>query len=170
MSDDKIEGMKKKDGLKFSEEGDREETGYGISDNFGMLLKHYREIRNFTLKELEDISGVSASYIFRLERGDRTAPGLPKLMALCDALDIPYYQVLATVFKESASKNDALQTVQEVLIANDFLVNGEPINREAKEQLIKIIGHVIACDWSPSAQMREMYMLSELINQFKTAL
>lgn len=71
MSDDKMKEV----GL-IDEEESGKEGDYELSDSFGMLLRHYRELRNFTLKELEDISGVSAAYILRLERSERKSPSL----------------------------------------------------------------------------------------------
>ncbi|TGU44096.1 XRE family transcriptional regulator, partial [Mesorhizobium sp. M00.F.Ca.ET.186.01.1.1] len=77
----------------------RENKGQG---DFGWLLKHYRKLRNFTLKDLEDASGVSQSYIHRLESGKRTSPTLEKLLQLSKALRIPDSVLISTIIKTSA--------------------------------------------------------------------
>ena len=53
----------------LDEVDEEKEGGLTVSDNFGIMLKHYRKIKNLSLKELENLCGVSASYINRLERG-----------------------------------------------------------------------------------------------------
>src|ERR1700685_3593034 len=42
--------------------------------NFGSALRHFREERTLSLRELSTLSGVDHAYIHRLEAGDKTAP------------------------------------------------------------------------------------------------
>lgn len=46
-----------------------------LDENFGMQLRLARVARGLTLRELGELSGVSASAIGRIERGERT-PGV----------------------------------------------------------------------------------------------
>jgi transcriptional regulator with XRE-family HTH domain len=42
--------------------------------NFGFALRHFRDERTLSLRELSLLSGVDHAYIHRLEAGDKTAP------------------------------------------------------------------------------------------------
>lgn len=42
--------------------------------NFGSALRHFREERTLSLRELATLSGVDHAYIHRLESGDKNAP------------------------------------------------------------------------------------------------
>lgn len=59
----------------FIEDGG-EEKGSGVlmSPNFALLIKHRRKAMGYSLKELEDRSGVSSGYINRLENNQRRSP------------------------------------------------------------------------------------------------
>jgi transcriptional regulator with XRE-family HTH domain len=138
-----------------------------VSDNFGMLLKFFRVLRGYSLKDLEEISNVSSSYIFRLENGDRKAPSLPKVFALAEALEIPYYKLLETAFKEALSAQDTTASLQEVLIQNDYFVNQKAISKDVKEILVRIFETIAECDWNDKSKWQVMAQIAELIEQYK---
>lgn len=58
---------------------------------FGATLKHARKVQRLTQLDLQDLSGVSASVIYKLENG-RTDVALASLLAVASALGI---QVMA---------------------------------------------------------------------------
>ncbi len=148
----------------------RENKGQG---DFGWLLKHYRKLRNFTLKDLEDASGVSQSYIHRLESGKRTSPTLEKLLQLSKALRIPDSVLISTIIKtsaEDANEEGKATMLSDVLIQSQYYVGGRAISLEVKQLLIQIVEYIADAEWSPKSKMREMYELSELIDQLKEAI
>jgi transcriptional regulator with XRE-family HTH domain len=62
----------------------------------GGVLRHLRQVRDMTARDLADASGVSTAMISRIERG-QVSPSLATLSALADALDAP----LASLFREA---------------------------------------------------------------------
>ena len=40
---------------------EEKEDGLTVSGIFGIMLKHYRKLKNLSLKQMEDLCGVSAS-------------------------------------------------------------------------------------------------------------
>ena len=44
-----------------------------MNENFGSMIRYLREKQGYSLKDLEDITGISPSYINRLERGPEHA-------------------------------------------------------------------------------------------------
>src|SRR5258708_38014438 len=70
--------------------------------NFGFALRHFREERTLSLRELSTLSGVDHAYIHRLEAGDKTAPSVDVLDKLARGLKLTTHrrrvlEVLTTV-------------------------------------------------------------------------
>src|SRR5690606_9347070 len=123
--------------------------------------------KNLSLKQLEEISGVSASYVNRLERGERKSPSITKILQLAEALEIPNSVLVATIIQEPR-KNEKVD-LSELLIKHEYLLKGGTLSRDAKERLLKIIEHITQCQWSSDTKIRDLYVLAELIDQFKLA-
>ncbi|WP_245796464.1 helix-turn-helix domain-containing protein [Domibacillus antri] len=145
-------------------------SGLQVSDNFGLLIKHFREIRNMTLKDVEMRSGVSGSYVNRLEKGERKSPGLPTVFKIADALQIPYYELITTAFVEAASSKRDEQSLPEVLIQNDFFIGDEIVNKNAKQLLVQINEQILSSQWDEQSKIKEMLEISQLIDRFKKAI
>jgi len=56
---------------------------------FGLKLNQHRQKQGLSLKELSNISGVSASYLNEIEKGKKY-PKANKIVALAEALGVPY--------------------------------------------------------------------------------
>jgi len=151
----------------LDEVDEEKEGGLTVSDNFGIMLKHYRKLKNLSLKQLEEISGVSASYVNRLERGERKSPSITKILQLAEALEIPNSVLVATIIQEPR-KNEKVD-LSELLIKHEYLLKGGTLSRDAKERLLKIIEHITQCQWSSDTKIRDLYVLAELVDQFKLA-
>ena len=61
---------------------------------FGLYLKQMRKDRDLTMTQLFKLSGVSISYISRLEKGDRKIPAPETLRKLSKALKIDYLELM----------------------------------------------------------------------------
>jgi len=137
-----------------------------VSKNFGSILKFAREGKDLSLKELEDITGISASYINRLENGERQAPSVPIVSELADALDLDFAMLLDAC--NSKSDND-VKSIAELLLTKDFTINGIIIGKEAKEILVSLIEKVVNAKWKDD-KMQEAYEISSLIDAYKRAM
>src|SRR5580693_4487374 len=60
--------------------------------NFGFALRHFREERTLSLRELSTLSGVDHAYIHRLEAGDKTAPSPDVLDKLSRGLKLTVHK------------------------------------------------------------------------------
>ena len=56
---------------------------------FGERLKLIRKQRGYNISELADRSGVTQSYISKIEAGDKQDPGWQVVVKLADALNVP---------------------------------------------------------------------------------
>lgn len=61
---------------------------------FGARLRHAREGNRMSLGSLAQRSGVTASFLSRVER-DETSPSVANLLAICDALGLPIAELFA---------------------------------------------------------------------------
>ncbi|MFI8715175.1 helix-turn-helix domain-containing protein [Brevibacillus brevis] len=142
-----------------------------VAENFGIMLRHYRKLRNLSLKDLEDISSVSAGYIHRLESGERKSPSITKILQLSEALRIPNAVLVATIIRKPSSTEEETLSLSDVLIQNNYFVRDEVLGKEAKEMLIRINEFLTTeITWSTHTKVRELYQLSELIDQFREAI
>ena len=57
-------------------------------DMIGIKIKNARENKNMSIYELANKSGVSDSYLSRLEKGQRKAPSLSTVIKIVTALEI----------------------------------------------------------------------------------
>lgn len=136
-----------------------------VSKNFGSIIKYARESKNLSLKELEDTTGISASYINRLENGERKAPSVPIASELADALELD----LAMLLDVCNNKSDDLKSIAELILTNDFTIDGSNIGKEAKEILVSLIEKIINAEWKDD-KMQEVYEIGILIDAYKKAL
>ncbi|MBS4032673.1 MAG: helix-turn-helix transcriptional regulator [Clostridiales bacterium] len=63
--------------------------------SFGEKLKTLRQQRGLSQKQLAVLSGVSPSYLSRIERGERNIPHPSALVKLAGPLGINEYEILA---------------------------------------------------------------------------
>jgi len=147
------------------EDEDEKGSGFMVSPNFGLLIKHYRRAMGYSLKELEDRSGVSSGYISRLEN-QRRNPSITKILQIAGALNIPNDVLVATIIKNDDEERRK-ESITDVLIKNDYLINEGPLTNYAKEILIRIVESIAEAEWSQRSKVRELYEISELIDQLK---
>lgn len=82
-------------------------------------LKQLREIRGFSLRELERATGVSNAYLSQLERGDATKPSPDKLARLAKFYDVSYEQLMELAgYLGSAAAASTGQSSRPVLISS----------------------------------------------------
>jgi HTH-type transcriptional regulator, competence development regulator len=65
-----------------------------VADNFGEYLRNLRVEKRLSLREVEQQSGVSNSYLGLIERGQRPIPGADILKKLAPVFDVPVRDLL----------------------------------------------------------------------------
>lgn len=146
-------------------EGD---MGDNLSEDLGTLLRHYRtNVKGLSLKQLEEITQVLSSYINRLEKGEKTAPSLQVIFSLAKSLGIPDSVLMSTIFQKDEERE--AKSISEVLIQIDFSLNGQQLNKEARLILIQINEFLMECNWNAETKVKELQMLSEMLDTFKAA-
>jgi len=57
-----------------------------------------------------------------------------------------------------------------VLIQSNFALNGQALSKEARSILITINEFLVNCQWDAGSKVKELYMLSEMLDEFKSAI
>jgi HTH-type transcriptional regulator, competence development regulator len=91
-------------------------------DNFGEYLKTLRTEQKLSLREAEQLSGVSNSYLGMIERGRRPIPSAEVLKKLAPVYDVPVSDLLRAA---GYLKDDSvsLSEEEEVDMAFRFVMN-----------------------------------------------
>lgn len=140
-----------------------------VSLDFGKAIRYYRrDLRGYSLQDMEDLTGISKGYINRLENGKRRTPSVPIARAIARALqmDYKYLHELLDIEKEVDSE-DVIPELQEVIMFTDYFVNGVVIDPDGKEILSNIIDLVLTCDWKKTTIPHDIMLLVGKIEEFK---
>lgn len=136
-----------------------------VSVNLGLALKRLRENKGLSLSKLGDLTGVSASYINRIELGQRKAPSFPIIEKIANVLNVPAHSLLNIA---SGDEDVKAPTITEVLYASNISIteDGTPMTSAAKEQLIEIIEFITSIKWKDNKHT-EMLKLIQMLDEFK---
>jgi len=93
-----------------------------MTGNFGEYLRNLRLEKRYSLREVEELSGVSNSYLGLIERGQRPIPGVDILKKLAPVYDVPARDLLAAAgyLKE---EDISLSEEDEVEMAFRYVMN-----------------------------------------------
>lgn len=132
------------------------------------MLKHLREERGLSLAELGERAGVSASYINRIELGERNAPSYPIIEKIAHGLDVNPATLMRAAGVDNSDETDKSKTITELIFSNNVAPREgeEPVNVNTKKQLAEIIEYIIAMEWKDNKHV-EMVKLIELLDTFK---
>lgn len=117
---------------------------------FGEILKRERKNRKMSLRELNEKSNIEASYIHRLEKGNRDNPGFTTVCALAHALNLDGNEVLNSFGYENLGKKE------------DIRVNETAISFITKELEELINAYLVSSDHSVGHMPRIISMLEEM--------
>lgn len=118
-----------------------------VKGDFGTWLKSSRKEKGYSLKELESRSGVTASYIHRIEKGARKTPSIPITEKLAVALGVPPKDLLAMLGHDVDDKTNEVPGLSELISLNQFNINGELVEQEEKDLIISIINTMLNEEW-----------------------
>lgn len=139
-----------------------------ISKKFGLAVCHFRKTNNYTYKFLEEITGISASYICRIERGERKCPSIGIAKILAKSLRMPQSHLSELLeLEEDNDSDEKLPEVEELLLFQDYCVNGEVLILEGKEVLSEIVSLIIGFEWKKNTIAHDVILLSGKIEEFK---
>ncbi|MBU5428189.1 helix-turn-helix transcriptional regulator [Tissierella pigra] len=138
--------------------------GRKVNENFGSMIRYLREKQGYSLKDLEDITGISPSYINRLERGTRACPSYPIIEKLAKALNADVTELLE--ISELSMTDGDVKFLGEIILSCNCRLTDEIATKEQKEKLVAIIDEIIYCQWEDDI-VADLAEIGKLINEFK---
>lgn len=134
-----------------------------ISDEFGKMLKTLRKKRGLTLADLSDMSGISISYLNRLEKGERKSPGFTKILKLAKVLNVDPGSLVGS----DLTMTDKPVSISELIFSAQIEHNGEILTASEKELLVEIIETVLLVKFEGTSILSDLQQIAELISELK---
>ena len=134
-----------------------------ISDEFGKMLKSLRKKRGLTLADLSDLSGISISYLNRLEKGERKSPGFTKILKLAKVLKVDP----ASLVGSDLNMTDKPVSISELLFSAQIEHHDEILTASQKELLVEIIETVLLVKFEGTSILNDLQQIAELISELK---
>lgn len=117
---------------------------------FGEYIRGLRKAKKLTIRQLEEYSGVSNSYLSQLENGKKEIPSATILKKLSDPLGVAHQELMV-----KAGYLDELSTDEQTLyqenrprelaeaLTDRLAVNGRPITTKEKQLIFDIAMRII---------------------------
>lgn len=131
-----------------------------VQNDFGAYIRFLREKKSYSLKEIQIATGVSTSYLNRLEMGKRLNPSIIILTKLAQVFGVHITEMLTV-----ATTDDSAKDLVELLLATQFSVNNHILEGSVKATVINILLKIIECDWVN--QYQDTIELMEMVDTFK---
>jgi transcriptional regulator with XRE-family HTH domain len=112
----------------------------GLPSEFAKTMECYRMKKGISLNKLADAVGVSASYLCRIENGQRKNPTVPIAMSIAEELDIPIEHILAMlggVFEEE------VKDLFDLISSSEVSVEGQLVESNVKDSVIDILKTIL---------------------------
>ena len=135
-----------------------------VSENLGLKIRSIRLKQGLTISELAQLSGVSSSYINRLENGERKNISVYILKKLSFCLSVPLQELLAL---EEQDLVISYPDIIALLIDNDFTIDGQLVSRDLKESMIDLLKFINEAQWDNEFRNQEIFELLELVDEYK---
>jgi transcriptional regulator with XRE-family HTH domain len=136
-----------------------------IPEGFGKYILHLREAKDYSLKDVERITGVSQSYINRIEKGERKAPSYPIIEKLAQAYNVNISELLSIAGIATDETN--VQGLAQLIYSNNFTINGKMTSTKKKEVLVELIEKMDEIKWDDTTKHLDTIELINIINKFK---
>jgi len=137
-----------------------------IPRTFSQRLKHYRQLRNLTYKQLGEMAKIDAGYINKLEKGIRRAPSYPIIEKLSKALQINIRDLIDI---DPIYEGLPRKSIQEMLY-NEYLIRGKLPKMEARESFLALIQILLDSEWKEVSKHKETIEIINKVEIFLKAL
>ncbi|MDR4947225.1 helix-turn-helix domain-containing protein [Neobacillus cucumis] len=126
-------------------------------DELGSIVKRLREEKGSSQRMLAKESNISASYLGKIESGERKDPSVFILQDIAKALDVKMEFLLT----------GSHPTFEQLVYSYDFTIgNSKVINKEGKELLLQLVTTIFNKDWNNDS----IFEIHKLIIELKEKL
>lgn len=135
-----------------------------VFSGFGSIIKNRREELGLSLKQIEQETGISPSYINRIEKGQRKAPSYRIIEQLAKALDMPISKLINVA---EVDIQDDVSSLEELLLTSQFTVNGKRVSKQSKEKMVEFVKRLNEASWESDKKYEEVIKLIGFFDYFK---
>jgi transcriptional regulator with XRE-family HTH domain len=119
-----------------------------------------------SLKDVENLTGISASYLLRLEDSKKLSPslGLIENLARC------YRRPPEELFRMALNGNyytEKTPLFETVIYDNRFILGGKEADNKTKKALIDLVNGIMKAVWSNDTKVKEAFLIVDEIEKFK---
>lgn len=138
-----------------------------VNKSFSSMVKHLRKKRGYSLREMKELTGISESYINRIEQGSRECPSYPVIERLASALGVEPVDLLEV----SSKNNNNVVSLEQLLFSREITVDGvNKFSSEAVALLLDLIDVVYEVRWEKDTLIADIYEISEAVDNLKQEL
>lgn len=134
-----------------------------FDEAFAQKMKRLRQARGMTLQQLSSATGISPSYISRLERSEKQCPSFPILVELARALKVD----ILTLAEGLAEQEGEVEDLYSLMFKSPLRVADKILTEEETRQVINLIERIAELDWNEQTMWRELCEIGNLISAFK---
>lgn len=145
----------------------KEKEERAVDPRFGQAIKLRREQMDYSLNQLAKITGVSSSYINRLEKGERLAPSYPIMKAIGTALNFDIAELLQLA---TASEKDDVEEIRDLIVKNDFRLDNIFASIPIKEKIVELFARIISAEWKVEKRFIEGAEMLTIIGEMEVLL
>lgn len=139
-----------------------------VNPNFGKMLKYLRTKQGLSLKQINEMTGISESYVNRLENRGRLCPSYPVIEKLAFALGVDPADLLEV---SSTKTNGSVIPLEQLLFSCEFTLDGvKTVSSEVIEQLLNLIDVINDVAWEKDTLIADIYEVCEAIDELKQGL
>lgn len=109
-----------------------------MNQEIGKRVAYFRKVKNMTLKDLSERSGISKGYLSQLENGLVRNPSLDTLQRLAGALGVHLLEILGV--EPQAATEEPLPPLDQALDA--FISERRRSGRPIPEDIIQALAHI----------------------------
>jgi transcriptional regulator with XRE-family HTH domain len=143
----------------------KEKTERSIDPKFSQVIRHRREEMKLSLSELSELTGISSSYLNRLEKGERKAPSFPIMQMIAKAMGMDISEVLNLA--SSSENEEIVPEIRELLLRSDFRVGDTFVTTEVKELLLKLVESIVSAEWEDEIKFIEGAVILQTVDRLK---
>ncbi|NNU92428.1 helix-turn-helix transcriptional regulator [Geobacillus thermodenitrificans] len=111
---------------------------------FGDYLRSLRKRKNLSIKELQELSGVSDAYISQIENGKKPIPSPKTLEKLYKHLDVSFEQLLEKAGYIPTIKQHTSVDLYDILQKPSITYKGFPLSPKQRELLKDLLNEFIS--------------------------
>lgn len=139
-----------------------------INQNFGKMLKYLRTKQGLSLRQIREMTGISESYVNRLENHGRLCPSYPVIEKLASALSVEPADLLEV---GSNKTNGSVIPLEQLLFSCEFTIDGvKTVSPKVVEQLLNLIDVINDVAWEKDTLIADIYEINEVVDDLKQVL